>query len=68
MVGNPDETEGAISLHIYSPPYTKCFCYKQDGSKNLVTIGEVYSIQNPFVEKSLATSVPNLKVKKKRDR
>jgi cysteine dioxygenase len=38
-VGNPSETEGSMSLHLYMPPFDHCKIFKQEtGEENTVPI------------------------------
>ncbi|KAL6052534.1 Cysteine dioxygenase [Balamuthia mandrillaris] len=63
-MGNARTDEVCISLHIYSPPYAKCFCFdKETGDKRTVTITQAYASQRPLVEHPLPNvrnPVPNL--------
>jgi len=55
--GNARTDSIAVSLHIYSPPYSQCHVLEEaTGAKEMVTIGKSYNVANPFVASRLSKS------------
>ena len=48
-VGNPDDSVGAVTLHLYSPPFAHCRAWQEDGTE-VVSSVRYHSLYGALVE------------------
>lgn len=63
---NPSNSNGAVTLHCYSPPFQECFCFDERSARKIVskmTFWSKYGERTPLIDLPRRTSVDLLNEK-----